>query len=165
MSNRKVNLSLSELEHLIRISKQDEKTPTYPYVNYAPFPVSVLSKEFAPNGKAGHIREDITELEIEIAKKADFIKMGYLGENVDEPKDGSYSDKGLISIAELEFEEFCEKVDKIFGIITLNRLSLFLSKTEKPAKFERYCQARINELEKMENSQSDYKDLAKAVDV
>ena len=146
-SSATITLTLAELDKLMNGDKKKEKL--YTYKNYAPFPVTVLNKGFEKRGEIGQIRDDITESDLTIIKKAGFIQKGYLGEDSETPVDGSYSDKMLESISKLDFEKYTASVDRIFGIVTLQRLLNFVQ-TSDSAKYEKYCLNRITELEVME---------------
>lgn len=150
-----VTLTLEELDKLLkgRISEEDI-VKTYSYVNYAPYPVSVLEKNFEPYGVLGDSRKDITDNEIFVMKKAKFIEDGILGEKSETPTDGSFSNSMLDNISKMEFDQFAQTVDRIFGIITLNRLLKYIQ-TGNSARHEKYCLNRITELEKMEYQGSD----------
>lgn len=142
-----ITLTLAELEKLMNGDKKKEKL--FRYKNYAPFEVAVLNKNFEKRGELGEFREDITESDLTIIKKAGFIRKGYLGEDCENPTDGSYSDKMLDNISRLDFETYTASVDRIFGIVTLQRLLGFVQ-TSDSAKYEKYCLNRITELEIME---------------
>lgn len=145
-----ITLTQEELVQLIQSIKQ-EQLNTYSYVNYASYPVFVGDKVFEPNGIYGCERNDITDADLMIIKKAKLIDEGILGEKSDSPNDGSYSDQKIIDLCNLEYELFEINISKIFGIITLERIIKALTKLEKPSKFEKLCLNRIQEILQMKS--------------
>jgi hypothetical protein len=154
--SKSVILSPDELMNLLDVVKHENIQSGYSYINYAPYPVTVLEKLFLPYGQFGDSRDDITENEIRVIKRGKLITEGILGQNTDEPTDGSFSDKQLNVIANYEFEQFEEAVSRIWGEITLNRLVAVCVKLEKPSKYEKICLSRIGELSHMKARPSDH---------
>jgi hypothetical protein len=143
---QKRSQEVESLIDLVKEIKRQDIEPTFSYINYAPYPIYVLHKEFNPYGKTGHKRSDIVKSDIDIMIKSDLIKNGEMGEDSENPTDGSYSNSMIENICKLSFSDFCSKLDSIYGVITLERINRQLFKVENPSKFEKYCLNRISEL-------------------
>lgn len=140
---------LETLQQLIKTIKEDGQEKKLKYINYAPNVIAVREKLFEKFGSPGCTRSDITLEDIDIIKRADWIKKGFIGECVEHPKDGSYSDTMLTEIAVKGFEDFCEDIEKIYGVITLSRLIKILTELEVSVKYISFCEARIKQLKDM----------------
>lgn len=140
--------NFEKVAELIKLIKQDTDKK-YSIVNYAPHKIVVGGKLFSKNGADGCIRNDIKEEDIELLKRCSWFNLGFVGENIDYPTDGSYSDKMLDDISNYTFSKFSKEVDNIISKFTINRLMKFVTKNNKPINFIDFCKSRLMELESM----------------